>query len=183
MKALRRIILQVAAMILACLAVADNAAARKIRSKMPVKNSTAISSGKEKMPEEGIIICESDSTDNISKIADKIRFYGFDKTANSSTESFFISNRTDSTLRKVILDILYLDMQGRQLHRRDVRFECEIPCGETKRQDVKSWDTQKSFYYYQSAKPRRQATPFKVKLELKGAVLTQASSGEETIVE
>jgi len=102
-------------------------------------------------------------------IKDKVRFYGFDKTANSNTESFFISNGTDSTLVAVGFDIVYTDMKKRQLHRRHIELKCDVAPGETMRHDIKSWDTQKSFYFHQSAKPRRQATPFDVRIILQAA--------------
>lgn len=156
--------------------------ARKIRTKLPVKTAKALQES-ESTKQDQIRINENDFANDIGKIADKIRFYGFDKTVNSSTESFFISNTTDSTLTGVTLDITYHDMQGRQLHRWDVTFDCNIPPGETKRQDVKSWDTQKSFYHHQSAKPRRQATPFKVKMRLKSAILTPTTRREDAVVE
>ncbi|MDE6342806.1 MAG: hypothetical protein K2K93_10850, partial [Muribaculaceae bacterium] len=95
-----------------------------------------------------------------------IRFYGFDKTATSGVESFFIINGLDSTLMKIGVDILYLDMKGRELHRRECLIDCTVPARETRRVDVKTWDTQRSFYYHKSARPKRQATPFDVKIEL-----------------
>ncbi|MDE6785936.1 MAG: hypothetical protein K2J46_02710, partial [Muribaculaceae bacterium] len=64
------------------------------------------------------------------------------------------------------IEITYFDMQGRQLHKRTVPLSVNVPPHETIRTDIKSWDTQKSFYYHKSAKPKRQATPFNVKLRL-----------------
>ena len=118
-----------------------------------------------------IIIEENDSTFNFDEIREKIRFYGFDKTVTSQKESFFISNRLDRQAAAFEIEITYFDMQHRQLHQRLVQVECEIPPGETRRVDVKSWDTQKAFYFHQSAAPRRQATPFDVRLRLKSLSL------------
>lgn len=105
--------------------------------------------------------------------ADKISFYGFDKTVNSNKESLFVVNGLDSCdVVGMTLDVTYLDMKGRQLHRRDVERDCDIPSGETRRIDFPTWDTQKAFYYHKSSAPKKQATPFNVKVSLKSLRIT-----------
>lgn len=102
----------------------------------------------------------------------KINLYGFDKTVNSSKESLFAVNGLDScAIAEMTLDIVYLDMKGRQLHRMEVSLDCDIPAGETRRVDFPSWDSQKAFYYHKSAAPKKQATPFSVKVSLKSLTL------------
>lgn len=118
---------------------------------------------------------ESDSVDFCNLIQPAIRFYGFDKTVGSSMESFFISNGLDDAISELEIDITYTDMKGRQLHRRSVKLDCSIPPKETMRTDIKSWDTQKSFYFHQSVKPKRQATPFAVKIDLLSVTLSPIS--------
>lgn len=170
-------------LILLFLSAQDNTTyARKIKTKRPVSKSLAATK-KDNAAETSRYIYENDSTQNFGRIINHINFYGFDKTANSSVESFFISNSLDSTLTHLTIDITYLDMKGRQLHRREVDFNCDIPPGETRRQDIKSWDNQKSFYFHQSARPHRQSTPFKVTIKLKGAVLLPSLTTEETIID
>ena len=150
---------------------------RKIRTKLPVKKE--ISKDTENIPqEEGVVTFIADTTQAWQKRSKAIRFYGFDKTVGSSTESFFIINGTDSVLTRIGICITYLDMQGRQLHSRDISLDCDIPAGETRRQDIKSWDIQKSFYFHQSVKPKRQATPFDVKIDLTYMSLSQAPDGQ-----
>lgn len=95
---------------------------------------------------------------------DQIQFSGFDKTISSKLETFFITNNTDCLLESVTIEIEYLTTDGRQLHKRYEQIRCSVPAGETRSIDIKSWDKQKSYYYYLSAKPRRQATPFMVKI-------------------
>jgi hypothetical protein len=95
-----------------------------------------------------------------------ITFSGFDKPATSLKESFFVVNNTDCTLAGMKLEIEYLTTDGRQLHKRELDLKCDIPSGETRKIDVKSWDTQKSFRYYKSAESRKSAMPFKVKITL-----------------
>lgn len=141
-----------------------SAGARKIRTKLPVEKKSDGASDKDG---RAITRMERDSTAGWEEMARKVRFYGFDKTAGSALESVFVVNGLDSTLRKMEIEVNYLDMKGRQLHRQTYCIDCLIPAGETKRIDYKSWDAQKSFYYHRSAKPKRQATPFDVRISLK----------------
>lgn len=153
----------------------QTAEARKIKTKHSISKKV----GKERnnrQPSESCITLNADSSSFNEKIKPAIRFYGFDKTVGSNMESFFISNGLDLPIEGMELDIIYSDMKGRQLHRRKVRLDNAIPSGETIRQDIKSWDTQKSFYFYQSAKPKRQATPFNAKIELISVTLDSLKS-------
>lgn len=93
---------------------------------------------------------------------DQVSFSGFEKPQSSSLESFFITNSTDRTLTGVTLYIEYLDAQGRQLHKRFLRLSCDVPPGETRRAELKSWDKQNTFYYRDSAPSRRQGASFTV---------------------
>lgn len=152
---------------------ANNAEARKIKTnhKIPQQTSKQKDADTDIFSSIGTTKFTADSIAVWDEISKKIRFYGFDKTTNSNLESFFITNGNSTTLRAVGFDIIYFDMKGRQLHRRYVDLKCNVAPGETMRHDIKSWDTQKSFYFHQSAKPRRQSTPFDVKIELKVASL------------
>mgnify|MGYP001245759948 FL=1 len=94
----------------------------------------------------------------------QIAFSGFDKPGASSMESFFITNHTDRTMSGVSLYIEYLTPDGRQLHKRYVKLDCNIPAGETRKCDIKSWDTQRSFHYELSRASRR-SSPFSVRFD------------------
>lgn len=144
----------------------DTALARKVRTKLPVQKNSESASGKYRSSSQTVIHRDSIGCD-FDSIADRISFYGFDKTVTSAFESFFIVNGSDSTVSSISVDISYMDMKDRQLHRRIVSFECDIPPHQTRRQDVRTWDTQKSFFFHQSTKPHRQATPFKVHFSLR----------------
>ncbi|MDE6561499.1 MAG: hypothetical protein K2K75_08975 [Muribaculaceae bacterium] len=137
--------------------------ARKIKTKHSIPKISVTNTSESS---DSILSISSDSISFTEKILPAIRFYGFDKTVSSNFESFFITNNLNSEIREMEIEITYFDMKGRQLHKRNVKIDCNLPAGETKRTDIKSWDTQKSFYFHQSAKPRRQATPFDVKLRL-----------------
>ncbi|MDE6697481.1 MAG: hypothetical protein K2K25_11430 [Muribaculaceae bacterium] len=143
------------------------AEARKIRTKHSIaKQSEKSITSNDSESSNLIISSNTDSLTFVEKIRPKIHFYGFDKTITSNLESFFVSNGIDSEISGMEIQITYFDLKGRQLHKRTVSIDCSIPAGETMRTDIKSWDTQKSFYYHKSAKPKRQATPFDVKIEL-----------------
>lgn len=92
---------------------------------------------------------------------DQISFSGFDKPATSSTESFFITNHTDRVMKGVALYIEYLTPDGRQLHKRWLKLDCLIPPGETRKADIRSWDSQRSFHYLKSRVSKKSA-PFDV---------------------
>lgn len=94
---------------------------------------------------------------------DQVTFSGFDKPRNSSTETFFITNNTDKTLTGVNIYIDYRTPDGRQLHKRFYPLRCNIPPGETRQAQLKSWDIQHTFVYVKSMDTgRKQGTPFEV---------------------
>lgn len=98
--------------------------------------------------------------------SDSITVAGYEKTLRSNTESMIISNHTADDITAVGLDIQYLDMKGRMLHRctQKVSIPDGIPRGESRMVSVPSFDRQGLFYYHLSPKPKRatRATPFKV---------------------
>ena len=168
MKALAKTLCAIAAVISALTFTVE---ARKIRTKHSIPKGTEKSVTVKDVEQPACISIATDSIAFCDSIRPAIRFYGFDKTVSSSTESFFISNGFKSALSGMEIRITYTDMKGRQLHKRTVKIDTPIPAAETMRTDVKSWDTQKSFYYHKSVKPKRQATPFDVKVELLSVTL------------
>lgn len=138
--------------------------ARKIKTKLPVtKTDTRL----ERMKQGSFAItAESEKEGTSYKISD-IRFSGYDKKASADKETFFVTNTTDRTLRGFSLYIIYTTVSGRQLHRRYENVECVAAPGETVKIDIRSWDSQKSFYYEKSDAPRgsRRATPYTVAFE------------------
>lgn len=99
-------------------------------------------------------------------ISKSIRFAGYDKTLNSSKESFHVVNESEIDIKGMTIRLTYKDMSDRMLHSRKITVEEEIPHGETRKIDVSSWDTQKTFYYYRSNPPKRDAAPYKITLTL-----------------
>lgn len=96
---------------------------------------------------------------------DQVVFTGFDKTLKNSKESFFIINNTDRVLTGVTLYIDYRTPDGRQLTKRFLKLSCSIPPGETRKADIPTFDTQRSFYYIDSERPKRGGNPFNVKFD------------------
>lgn len=159
----------------------STADARKIRTRHSIPKDNVRKIPAQAKDDPNVISIESDSLEFVSRIIPSIRFYGFDKNVGSAMESFFITNNLDSTISGLNVRITYTDLKGRQLHRRDARLDCELPPHETIRTDIKSWDTQKSFYYHRSLKPKRQATPFDVRIELLSIILSDKAPQSATI--
>lgn len=163
-------VLQVLSVII-IFSVASPSEARKIKTRYAIPKRQEQSNPEQNKTGDRIILT-ADSLAVYDSIRKAVRFYGFDKTVASNLESFFINNGLDSDIEGMEIDIFYNDMKGRRLHRRNVNLDCSIPAGETIRTDIKSWDSQKSFYFHQSVRPKRQATPFDVKIELTSLTLS-----------
>ncbi len=112
------------------------------------------------------------NADTILPDTTKVVVAGYDKPLMSRKESFFVTNGYDSAITLIVIEFNYADMSNRQLHTSTHKVNCYIPAGETRQIYVSSWDKQLSFYYYQSHKPRRQSTPYKVSCRLLGVVLS-----------
>ncbi|MGM9804401.1 MAG: FxLYD domain-containing protein [Muribaculaceae bacterium] len=91
---------------------------------------------------------------------------GFSKPLSERQESFFVTNNTSTAIGHLTLTIMYADLNGNMLHERTVTVNCNLKCGETRQVSVPSFDRLKQFYYYLGPKPRRAATPFKVKVHI-----------------
>lgn len=102
-------------------------------------------------------------------VADSVSVSGFEKAQTATRESMMISNNGSADLVAVGIDISYLDMQGRMLHKASHHVAEIIPAAETRMVNVPSFDRQNLFYYHLSPMSRRaaQATPFDVKVEVK----------------
>ncbi len=96
----------------------------------------------------------------------KVVFLGFDKQSGSSVESFHVSNRSDHDIRQLTFTITYLDSKGRMLHRRKEQLDLQLPAGETRKVDIKSFDTQGSFHYVLSTPGKKPTIPFDVTFTL-----------------
>lgn len=141
--------------------------ARKINVKVKAdKNRNKNKKGKTSEESEILYFAEADSCgfQNYGLFpADKLILSGFDKKNSSSKESFFITNRSGYSVERIFLTFTYLTSDGRMLHKRAIELDMEIPPGETRKTDIPSFDTQKSFHYIHSPAPtRKPSTPFSV---------------------
>ena len=110
------------------------------------------------------LFLSSDKTGFI--LTESIRFTGYDKNVGSSKETFHVVNGSHQDLTGMTIELTYKDMQGRMLHSRKLTVKCEIPKEETRKIDISSWDTQKSFYYFLSNEPQKVASPYQVEIRL-----------------
>lgn len=104
--------------------------------------------------------------------AELVVLSGYDKPLRATAETMFVTNRLQHDIVSISLSITYLDMDDHQLHQRDVVVRNSIPAGSTRQIKVKSWDSQKSFYYHRGQKPRVDAvTPYKVNCVVNSCVI------------
>ncbi|MCM1450159.1 MAG: hypothetical protein NC082_07435 [Clostridiales bacterium] len=109
--------------------------------------------------------------DTLSGVDDCVKVLGlsgYDKPISANRETVHVTNLSDSlTVTGFEMEILYLDRQGRELHRRFVTVNETIETGHTEMVSFPTWDLQRSFYYRLSVKPRRQATPYDVRCSVR----------------
>lgn len=101
-----------------------------------------------------------------------VRLSGYDKPLRSSVETLLVTNGFDRTLLQLTVSVTYFDLAGRELHERVVELHPVIPPGATRSVKFKSWDAQKSYYYYLGQRPKVDAvTPYKVHCTVNSCVL------------
>ena len=120
------------------------------------------------VPMESVSRPKSERIDSLAlaELADSISFAGFDKTAPSSKEYFFIVNDSPWPLSWIKIRLTYRDMSGRMLHRREESLIIDLPQKETRIVTIPTFDKQKSLYYYKSRAPRNGGMPFQVEIDL-----------------
>lgn len=159
---MRRIIIG----ILAMMVLLPSAEAKRIKTSVkPAKSEDVFVSG--------TFMVASDCEDcNSGYRLDQFVAERYDKPAGSNLESMFLTNTTDRTLKSMTFYFTYKNSEGRMLHKRFLKIECDIPPGETRRVEFKSWDAHRSFYYKGSVKPRKKAEMYDVEIDPVAAYLT-----------
>lgn len=149
-----------------CAAIsAPSGMARKVNLRFKSDSKEMRAEARQERTAKGSFLVASQCPDcNNGYTLDQISFSGFDKPARSSSESFFITNHTDRTMSGLSLYIEYLTPDGRQLHKQFLKLDCDIPAGETRKADIKSWDTQHSFHYHLSP-AGKSSSPFTVRID------------------
>lgn len=90
---------------------------------------------------------------------------GYSKRLSDRYETFFVTNNTESAIGHVTITFVYTDMKGVMLHSRTETIACNLAKGATTMAKISSFDT-KRLYYYAGPKPRRSATPYKLKVRI-----------------
>lgn len=165
----RIIVILIFSLIFASVGISE---AKKVKSSLKVEKGAVTSKkqrnntkleGREILIQDSILISDNDK--DIYNELKKCSFAGYDKEPNSNIESFILINNSDLPVTGFKVRINYLDMQNRMLHSREITEPCFIPGKESRRFDIKSWDTQHTYYYYLGNQPKRVATPYQVKFE------------------
>ena len=130
---------------------------RRVRTKVKVSKEALTA---------GTFTVSRENEDSIGYRISQVAITDYKKPAGSDKETFSVTNNTDKTLAAIGMEIEYLTPEGRQLHKRYVTADCDVPAGETRIIDMRSWDRQRSWYYVNGQKPRKQALPYEIRLEV-----------------
>lgn len=114
-----------------------------------------------------ILALEKASVADTLAYSDKIILSGYSKTVSDRDETFYVTNKTPFRISRLVVEMVYTNMEGKMLHQQDYDIVCDIPSGETRQVAVRSFDTRHSHYYYKSRKPRRSAIPYCVAFSIK----------------
>ena len=98
-----------------------------------------------------------------------IMILGFEKPLSSHKESLIVQNRTQETVTRIILRLVYKTPQDEMLDYREIVLDEEILPGMTKKFTIDSFDENRQYYYYltpPSGKSIESSYPFKVTFTL-----------------
>ncbi|MGN0213638.1 MAG: hypothetical protein ACI4AH_02385 [Muribaculaceae bacterium] len=110
-------------------------------------------------------MCDSTGEATHGFVVGGITIKGYNKQLSDRYETFFVSNNTGSDVGHVTITFLYTDINGKMLHKRTETVECNLANGETGIAKIRSFD-RSTFYYYAGPKPRKSATPYKLKVHI-----------------
>lgn len=103
---------------------------------------------------------------DFDRVNGKLTFMAYDKRAAADKETFFVDNGSDTELSLLELEISYYSTSNKLIHRRVVEVAQNFPARETRKVDISSWDTQKSFHYINSVPSKKGSTPYTVKFKV-----------------
>lgn len=149
---MRRSVLSILLVLVACASMAQHTGRGKLRV------SPKAAAGASEVVYDTIVVEKSDSV---------VRLTGYEKPREASRETVFAQNLTDRNLEALDIEISYLTIDGKELHRRTVSLAAQIPAGERRMLTFKSWDVNRMFYYHVNVpNTSRQATPYRVELRV-----------------
>lgn len=103
---------------------------------------------------------------DFEEVVENVTFIAYDKKASSDKETFFVDNGSDKSLDSIELEITYYTPDGRQIHKRTVFLNQSFPAKESRKVDIKSWDTQRSFHYINSVPSTKGSAPYTVRFKI-----------------
>lgn len=95
-----------------------------------------------------------------------ITFMGYDKKTGASKETFFVDNGSDTELKSIVIEISYFNAAKKLIHKREVEINQEFPPRETRKVDINSWDSQKSYHYINSVPSKNGSAPYTVRFKV-----------------
>ena len=83
------------------------------------------------------------------------------------SKSFILRNETHNYhISRVVLKIQYTTEDGTLIHSREECLECNLQPGSTQIVTIKSFDSNKSYYYYTMPPKRASGTPYRVQYDV-----------------
>lgn len=159
MKRIGRLNLILLAIILALGMAASDAEARKVTTRLKAPTAT-----KEQRRESRKVTARN--AEEFDTVRKNLTFVGYDKKTSAAKETFFVDNSSDTSLSSLELEISYYNPTGRLIHKRKVEIKENFQSKETRKVDIPSWDTQKSFHYEKSVPSTKGSTPYTVKFKV-----------------
>lgn len=103
---------------------------------------------------------------------DSVLVTAYEKPLRAMREAFTIVNNTSRPIEAAMIGITYRNLSGTMLHRASHTVATYIPPGESRRVSVPAFDTTGTYYYKESAEPRRaaKAVPYDVDIVIEAVV-------------
>lgn len=96
-----------------------------------------------------------------------VSMHGYSKRLGDAKESFILRNETHNYhISRVVLKIQYTTEDGTLIHSREECLECNLQPGSTQIVTIKSFDSNKSYYYYTMPPKRASGTPYRVQYDV-----------------
>lgn len=138
--------------------VTSDAGAKKITTRLNVPKVVK--------PTDKSSIFTAECGEEFDNVAHNVIFFGYDKKASATKESFLIKNESASDIFSIEIEISYFTTTGNLIHKRTAEVKTAVPSGETRIVDIPSWDTQKSYHYIYSTPSQKGSTPYTVRFHI-----------------
>lgn len=96
-----------------------------------------------------------------------VTMYGYAKRLSDARETFVLRNETGNyRISRVLLKLVYSTQDGKSFHTREELVECDLMPGSSRMVSLKSFDTAKTYYYYQYPPVRAAGIPYMVRYDV-----------------